>query len=52
MKEVKQLLYEEVCEYAVTLLKIGMNNFYVIGNEVDLARRNKSINTIQTLCKT
>ena len=48
--EAKQLLYEEVCEYA-GLLKIGVTNFYFIGNKVDLAGRNISINTIQTFCK-
>jgi small GTP-binding protein len=48
--EAKQLLYEEVCEYA-GLLKIGVTNFYFIGNKVDLTGRNTSINTIQTFCK-
>ena len=45
--EAKQLLYEEVCEYA-RLLKIGVTNFYYIVNKVDLAGRNKSINKYNT----
>ena len=49
-KEAKQLLYEEVCEYA-GLLKIGVTNFYFIGNKADLANRKNSINTVQTFCK-